>query len=76
MSSFTVYFNDTFAFFAGHWKHLESSREMKIPEVYLKELKQDYPNCRLTYLYEYHCINSSTDKWSINNIIGHKKTNQ
>ena len=71
-----MHFNDTFVFFVGHWKRLEISREIKIPEVYLKELKQDYPNCGLTYLYEYHYINSSRDKWSIDNIIGPKKTNQ
>ena len=80
VSSFTVFFNNSFAFFVGHRKRLESSkqilktakyiREIKTPEVCLKEIKQDYPIFSLTYLYEYQYTNSSLGKWRINVIIG------
>ena len=72
VSSFTVFFNNSFAFFVGHRKRLESSkqilkaakyiREIKTPEVCLKEIKQDYPIFSLTYLYEYQYTNSSLGK--------------
>lgn len=67
-----VFFNNSFAFFVGHRKRLESSkqilktakyiREIKTPEVCLKEIKQDYPLFGLTYLYEYQYTNSSLGK--------------
>lgn len=83
VSSFTVVFNNTFAFFVGLCKLLNSCenilkrakyvRKIKIPEEYLKELKKDFPNFSLTYLYKYQCINGRPDKWSIDDIFGPQK---
>ena len=83
VSSFTVVFNNTFAFFVGLCKLLNSCenilkrakyvRKIKIPEEYLKELKKDFPNFSLTYLYKYQRINGRPDKWSIDDIFGPKK---
>ena len=49
---------------------------MKITKIYLKKLKQDYPNFGLTFLYEYQYINSNRTKWTISDINGPQKLDQ